>query len=137
MPDGAETVIGFDFGSRWTGIAVGQTLTGLASPLPAIKSNDWQAIARLIQEWQPDRLIVGLPTSMDGSDDEMTESAKRFSRRLQGRYGLPSELHDERLTTRAAWQIATQSEQRYSKQQIDSLSAVLITESWLAAQKSS
>ena len=71
---------------------------------------------------------------MDGSDDEMTEAAKRFSRRLHGRYGLPTELHDERLTTRAAWQIAEESEQRYSKQQIDSLSAVLITESWLASR---
>ena len=135
MPDEAETVIGFDFGSRWTGIAVGQTLTGLANPLPAIKTNDWAAIARLISDWQPSRLIVGLPTSMDGSDDEMTGPSKRFSRRLQGRFHLPTELHDERLTTRAAWQIAADSEQRYSKQQIDSLSAVLITESWLASQR--
>lgn len=137
MPDGAETVIGFDFGSRWTGIAVGQTLTGMANPLPAIKSGDWAAIAQLIDEWQPGRLIVGLPTSMDGSDDEMTDASKRFSRRLQGRFNLPTELHDERLTTRAAWQIAAESGQRHSKQQIDSLSAVLITESWLASQQAS
>ena len=137
MPDEPETVIGFDFGSRWTGIAVGQTLTGLASPLPAIKSNDWAAIAQLIRDWQPARLIVGLPTSMDGSDDEMTEACKRFSRRLHGRFNLPTELHDERLTTRAAWQIAADSGQRYSKPQIDSLSAVLITESWLESNQSS
>ena len=135
MPDGAEIVIGFDYGSRWTGVAVGQTLTGLASPLPAIQSADWDTIAQLIRDWQPGRLIVGLPTSMDGSDDEMTEASKRFSRRLQGRFHLPTELHDERLTTRAAWQIAADSDKHYSKQQIDSLSAVLITESWLASQK--
>ncbi len=135
MPDQEETVIGFDFGSRWTGIAVGQTLTGHASPLPAIKSNDWNSIAQLIRDWQPNRFIVGLPTSMDGSDDEMTAAAKRFSRRLSGRYGVPTELHDERLTTREAWLIAEQSEQHYSKQQIDSLSAVLITESWLASHQ--
>ena len=137
MPEQAETVVGFDFGSHWIGLAVGQTLTGLANPLPAVKSGDWTAIARVLKEWQPSRLIVGLPTAMDGSDDEMTEAAQRFSRRLHGRFHLPTELHDERLTTRAAWQIASDSEQHYSKQQIDSLSAVLITESWLADQQSS
>ncbi len=134
MPEQADTVLGFDFGSHWIGVAVGQTLTGLASPLPAIKSGDWAAIESLLKDWQPETLIVGLPTSMDGSDDEMTESAKRFSRRLAGRYSLPTELHDERLTTREAWQIASDSNRHFSKQQIDSLSAVLITESWLASQ---
>lgn len=137
MPETAETVIGFDFGSHWTGVAVGQTLTGSASPLSAVKTGDWAAIARLIGDWQPSRLIVGLPTSMDGSDDEMTEPCKRFSRRLQGRFHLPTELHDERLTTRAARQRAAENGQRLSKQQIDSLSAVLITESWLASQQAS
>ena len=134
MPETANIVLGFDFGSRWIGVAVGQTLTGLANPLPAVKSGDWSAIQKLIHEWQPSRLIVGLPTSMDGSDDEMTEAAKRFSRRLQGRFELPAELQDERLTTREAWQIASDSDRHYSKQEIDSLSAVLITESWMASQ---
>ena len=134
MPETTSVVLGFDFGSRWTGVAVGQTLTGMANPLPAIKSGDWSAIKKLIQEWQPNHLVVGLPTSMDGSDDEMTEAAKRFSRRLHGRFQLPTELQDERLTTREAWQIASESDKQYSKQEIDSLSAVLITESWLASQ---
>lgn len=130
-----KTVLGFDFGTSWTGVAVGQTITAQANPLKAIKSRhqkpDWSIIESLIQTWQPQKLIVGLPTSLDGSDDEMTEMARKFSRQLQGRLHIDTELVDERLTTREAYEIAIESGKQQSKQQIDSISAVLITESWL------
>ncbi len=136
MPENnVSTVLGFDFGSVWTGVAVGQTITLQANPLKAIKSKnnkpDWKTIESLIRIWQPQKLIVGLPTSFDGSADEMTEFTKKFSRQLQGRFFIDTELVDERLTTREAYEIAIESGKFKSKPEIDSISAVLITESWL------
>jgi putative Holliday junction resolvase len=131
MPDRSTTVIGFDFGSRWIGVAVGQTLTRQATPLPAIKNNDWKGIARLLEEWQPQQLVVGLPLSMSGADQEMTARTRRFGRQLQGRFGIETSMVDERLTTREAYQIAIEQEQHRSKTELDSLAAALITESWL------
>ncbi len=126
-----STVIGFDYGERSIGVAVGQNLTGRATPLPAIRAGDWRAIESLLETWQPDRLIVGLPLNMRGERQAMTAKAERFSRQLQGRYGVPSELVDERLTTREAYQLALDGGEKKSKTEIDSLSAMLITESWL------
>ena len=131
MPDQSTRVIGFDFGSYWIGVAVGQTLTREATPLPALRNSDWKAIARLLDEWQPQQLVVGLPSSMNGEDDEMTARAKRFGRQLEGRFGITTCMVDERLTTREAYQIASENQQHKSKTEIDSLSAAIITESWL------
>jgi putative Holliday junction resolvase len=131
MPDQSTRVIGFDFGSYWIGVAVGQTLTREATPLPALRNSDWKAIARLLDEWQPQQLVVGLPFSMNGEDHEMTARAKRFGRQLEGRFGITTCMVDERLTTREAYQIAAESQQHKSKTEIDSLSAAIITESWL------
>ena len=131
MPEPIKTVIGFDFGTRWIGVAVGQTLTGQASPLQALKTGDWDAIARLVDDWHPQRFIVGLPLNMKGEIQNMSDRAERFSRQLEGRYGIRSEMIDERLTTREAWQMVIESTDKKSKPDIDSLSAVLITESWL------
>ena len=131
MPDQSTTVIGFDFGSYWIGVAVGQTLTREATPLPALRNSDWKAIERLLDEWRPQQLVVGLPLSMNGEDQEMTASAKRFGRRLEGRFGITTCMVDERLTTREAYQIAMERQQHSSKTDIDSLSAAIITESWL------
>ena len=131
MPEPIETVIGFDFGTEWTGVAVGQTLTRRATPLGAIKSNDWDAIRRLLDEWRPQRLIVGLPLNMRGERQPMTARAERFSRQLEGRFGVATEMIDERLTTREAYLLALESRDRKSKPEIDSLSAALITETWL------
>ena len=136
MPEAPiETVIGFDYGTNWIGIAVGQTLTAQARPLSAIKSfkksPDWEAISLLISEWKPQMLIVGLPTSDYSETKYMTDKASRFSRQLNGRFHIDTELIDERLTTREAYTIAIDSGSRKSKPEIDSLSAVLITETWL------
>ena len=136
MPDAAiETVIGFDYGTSWIGIAVGQTLTAQASPLSAIKSfkrsPNWEAISLLLSEWKPQKLIVGLPTSDYSETKYMTDKASRFSRQLHGRFHIDTQLIDERLTTREAYTMAIASGKRKNKSEIDSLSAVLITETWL------
>lgn len=136
MPDAAiETVIGFDYGTSWIGIAVGQTLTAQARPLSAIKSfkrsPNWEAISLLLSEWKPQKLIVGLPNSDYSETKYMTDKASRFSRQLHGRFHIDTQLIDERLTTREAYTIAIASGKRKSKSEIDSLSAVLITETWL------
>ncbi len=131
MNETLSTVIGFDYGSKWIGIAVGQTLTRQARPLGAIRSGDWGAIEKVIAEWQPQKLIVGLPLNMQGEAQEMSQRARRFGRQLEGRFGIPAEFIDERLTTREAWTVAVETGEHRSKQEIDSLAAALITESWL------
>jgi putative holliday junction resolvase len=136
MPEHDLTVIGFDLGSAWIGSAVGQTRTCTASPLEPIRSHqfkpDWEKIGKLINTWQPTRLIVGLPTTMNDQEHEMTRQARRFSRQLEGRFHIKTELIDERLTTREAWYILEhQASQKQSKPDIDCIAAVLITETWL------
>lgn len=104
-PD-ARTLLGFDYGTRKIGVAVGQELTGTSSPVTVLRhaggDPDWAAIARLIEQWRPDGLVVGIPLNMDGSEQPMTSAARRFARRLAGRYGLPVHEADERLSSRAA-----------------------------------
>ncbi len=131
MAEAIKTVIGFDYGTRWIGVAVGQTLTRQATPLHAIKTNDWAAIEKLLGEWQPQLFIVGLPRNMRGEDQQITRRALRFARQLEGRFRIPARLVDERLTTREAYLIAIENERKKSKTEIDCLAAALITESWL------
>ncbi len=139
MPESNISVIGFDFGTSWIGTAIGQTQTNTASPLQGVRvinnKPDWLTIEKLINTWLPAKLIVGLPTSMRDIESPMTEKAKRFSRQLEGRFHIKSELIDERLTTREAWQIIEESaHKKVDKQDIDCIAAVLITETWLNQQ---
>jgi len=100
------TLLCFDYGERRIGVAVGQTLTGTATPLetlPARDGNpDWDRVATLVAEWQPDALVVGLPLNMDDTEQELTARARRFGNRLHGRLGLTVHFADERLSTREA-----------------------------------
>lgn len=139
MPEQVQTVLGFDYGSHWIGVAVGQSTTATASPLkPVVVKNgkpDWANIEKLIDEWKPQRLIVGYPLKMNSDDTDMTQPAGRFARQLDGRFHIATDLVDERLTTREAWQIIEQhSQKKISKPQLDSVAAVLITETWLHSQ---
>jgi putative Holliday junction resolvase len=97
------SVLAFDFGMRRIGIAVGNTETLQAQPLTSLdipdKTRRFAAIAALIEEWQPVRLVVGLPLSLDGAEHELTARCRRFANRLRGRFGLPLALVDERLTS--------------------------------------
>lgn len=135
-----RTLLGFDFGMKNIGIAVGQELTRTANPLTAIKAHDgipdWELIARLLQEWQPALLVVGLPLNMDGTEQTMTAAARRFGNRLHGRFGLPVEWQDERLTTYEALDqmgIRSKMDSR-QRSDVDQLSAQLILQSWLNQQ---
>ncbi|RHW21400.1 Holliday junction resolvase RuvX [Pseudomonas jilinensis] len=130
--------LGFDYGTRQIGVAVGQSLTGSAEPLRELRARDgvpdWEQIARLISEWQPDALVVGLPLNMDGSPSEMSARAEKFARRLQGRFGLPVHCIDERLSTFEAKQSLRDSDRTptsYRDNPVDSLAAVLLLQTWL------
>ena len=93
----------FDFGTKSIGVAVGQQLTGSARPLTALKAQDGIAglaeIEKLLKEWQPDFVVVGLPLNMDGTEQPLTDRARKFANRLHGRFGVRVELQDERLST--------------------------------------
>ncbi|GAB1151294.1 MAG: Holliday junction resolvase RuvX [Shewanella algae] len=136
----AKTVLGFDFGTKSIGIAIGQQLTGSASPLTSIKAvdgiPDWQQIAALIEEWQPDLVVVGLPLNMDGTEQEMTQRACKFANRIAGRFGVKVATQDERLTTADAKARLFElgGFKALTKGQIDAVSAVLIIESYFENQ---
>ena len=106
-PRGANnTVLAFDFGEKRIGVAVGDTAVGIAHPLTTIDAADRQrrfaAIAALIAEWRPTQLVVGLPSHQDGTEHELSRLARKFTRELSTRFGLPVEFVDERLTSVAA-----------------------------------
>lgn len=129
------TLLGFDFGTRRIGVASGQTLTGTASALVTLtcihQKPDWDRINRLIEEWQPDALVVGHPYEMTDREAEAAEPAKRFARQLEGRYQLQVHLVDERLTSREAWtRLGVEAHRR--RDRVDAMAAKLILETWLA-----
>jgi len=101
-----ETLLAFDFGTRYVGIAVGNTVTGIAHPLEMIDAEAnamrFARITALVDEWHPQRLVVGLPLSLEGAENDMTRRARRFARQLEARYGLPVTLADERLSSASA-----------------------------------
>mgnify|MGYP000259406966 FL=1 len=129
-------IIAFDYGVKSIGVAVGQQITGTASPLPAIKAvngvPNWDTLAALFKEWQPEQVVVGFPTNMDGTDQLITARARKFSRKIHGMFDLPTQGHDERLTTVAAKEKLFElgGYKKLTKGKIDSVSAVLILESW-------
>lgn len=98
-----ETVLGFDFGLKRIGVAIGNTMLKQAQPLTVIAAatNDakFAAIAALMQEWQPNRCVVGLPSHPDGSEHEMTVRCRRFANQLNGRFGVATVLVDERFSS--------------------------------------
>lgn len=100
------TVLGFDFGLARIGVAVGELETAQASPLLTLHDESnaarFAAIGRLIDEWRPVALVVGLPCHLDGSAHEMTARCRRFANQLDGRFGLPVATVDERLSSAAA-----------------------------------
>jgi putative Holliday junction resolvase len=98
-----QTILGFDFGIKRIGIAVGNTLTGQAQPLAVVKAIDnaarFKQIGELIAEWRPACLVVGEPLHPDGAEHEMTLRCRRFANQLHGRFSLPVQLVDERYSS--------------------------------------
>ena len=135
-PQGERTVMGFDFGTKSIGIAIGQELTGSASSRKAVKAQDgipnWDHIAVQVAEWQPDLMVVGLPLNMDGTSQEVTFKAKKFANRLHNNYGIPVQTQDERLTTADAKARLFESGgyKNLGKGNVDNMSAVIILESF-------
>jgi putative Holliday junction resolvase len=134
----ADTYLGFDFGYKKIGVAVGQTVTGSASPLQTIRSinqsPDWQIISKLIQEWRPIGLVVGISRQADGSDNPVTPRIIKFCNQLKGRYQLPVYKQDETLSTFEAKQmlfdeVSVNAGKLWEVQ--DQLAAQLILQSWL------
>jgi putative Holliday junction resolvase len=101
-----HTILAFDFGARWIGVAVGDTETRLANPLGMFEAESRARriaeVESLVREWRPDRLLVGLPLAMDGTEHDMTRRARRFARQLESRFRLPVDFADERLSSAVA-----------------------------------
>lgn len=143
MPDEkirpSGTLLAFDFGHRRIGVAVGQTMTGTANALAVVSVSgkpDWQTITAIITEWKPVGLVVGLPLAADGDNTEMSEDARRFGRRLEGRYGIPVWFEDERLTSFGAEQRFVDARGRGGMRRKDAalkdaMAAQIILENWL------
>ncbi len=133
---GQRTIIGFDFGKKYIGVAVGQEITGSASPLGSIKATDgipnWEQLGAYLKEWQPDVIVVGLPLNMDGSEQQLTKDARKFGNRIAGRFGLKVDFQDERLTTAdaKAQLFSRGGYKNLKKDNIDAESARLIIESY-------
>jgi len=130
------TVMAFDFGERRIGVAVGELQIGIGHPLETIDAAENDArfarIAELLQEWRPVLLLVGLPLALDGREHRLTGLARKFARRLHGRFGVEARLVDERLTSVEAQRDARESglTARDSKRSVDALAARLILEAF-------
>ena len=123
-----KTLLCFDYGEKRIGVAVGQTVTSTATALQTVlvinKKPDWEAIRILIDEWKPDKFIVGHPFTLHGTRQKMTDAAERFSRQLKHRFKLPVDLIDEQLSSYEAQQ------ELKSTRNLDPTSAKLILETW-------
>ncbi len=133
-------MLAFDFGTRQIGVASGQKLLKTANPLTILRAKDgipnWSQIQKLIDDWMPDQVIVGLPLNMNGSESQFCLRARKFGRRLHGKFGVEVAMVDERLTTFTAKEQYQTKNQRYKHKKIlvDDIAAVLILETWLADQ---
>ena len=133
-----KVIMAFDFGMKRIGSAIGQIITKTANPLITIAAKNgipqWEIISKLIKKWQPDAIIVGIPLNMDGTNQAITEHAKKFAEQLQERYHLPIYAVDERLTTKDARErLFVQGGYKALKSgQVDCVAAQLILQNWFA-----
>ncbi|NOZ37931.1 MAG: Holliday junction resolvase RuvX [Gammaproteobacteria bacterium] len=138
----SRTLLGFDFGRNRIGVAVGQEVTCTVTPLLTLlgknQKPDWSGISRLIEEWQPELLVVGLPLQEDGGEQDMSKAARRFGNQLKGRYNLPVELVDERYSSLEANMLLREKQAPRVKKSMpqynDHIAAQLILQSWMDAQ---
>lgn len=131
-------MLAFDFGTRQIGVASGQKLLKTANPLTILRAKDgipnWNELKKLIDDWMPDQILVGLPLNMDGSESQFCLRARKFGKRLHGKYGVEVAMVDERLSTFTAKnQLQTKNQKyKHKKTLVDDIAAVLILETWLA-----
>ncbi len=140
----AARFLGFDFGTRRTGVALGENVTGGSRALTTLTCKagepSWDELQRLVEEWQPQALVVGLPLALDGGEQPMSGRARRFARQLGEHFNLPVHLHDERHTSQEAarrFAVARQAGTRRRRDgaKLDAMAAAVMLESWLAAGK--
>lgn len=133
-------ILAFDFGTHRIGIAFGQELTGTAKPLPILPARDgipdWLKLGKIIEQWQPDAFVVGVPLNMDGSEGPITPRARKFANRLHGRFHRPIHTMDERLSTIEAKEKLAAADNK-NRIGLDSMAATLILESWFREQLTS
>lgn len=134
------TVVAFDFGLKRTGVAVGNTLTGSASPECTLISRDekpdWEGITRLFKLWKPTQVVVGMPVELDGSENPLKKRIDRFCNQLEGRYSLSVEQENEQFTSIEAAQRLKELRQsgrkkKVSKEEVDKIAATIILENWM------
>ncbi|MCW5197084.1 Holliday junction resolvase RuvX [Buchnera aphidicola] len=134
-------ILSFDFGTKNIGVAVGQQITSTATSLNSIKVKNgkpnWHTISSLISSWKPKLIILGYPLNMNGTKQKITNQVKKFSKSLYKRFCIKIYLHDERLTTKEAksYLFTQGGYKNLKKNKIDSVSAVLILESWIKHTK--
>lgn len=132
-----KTLLAFDYGIKNIGVATGQTITSSANSLPPLKAKDgipdWTKIEKLIHEWKPDVVLVGLPLNMDDSESELSARARKFANRIHGRFGVRVDMVDERLTSfEAKGEVMSRGGSRnYKHNPVDSIAARLMLEGWL------
>lgn len=137
-----QTFLGFDFGLKYIGVATGQTFTYTAQPLTTLIANQgipqWDEVKKLIHNWRPNALVVGLPLNMDGSEQPLTHAAKKFAKQLEENFQLTVHLIDERLTSVAAREYLFEQGgyKALQKKAIDSMAAKFILETWLSQHTS-
>lgn len=135
-----NTVLAFDFGMRNIGVAIGQIQRQSTEELAVLTAKDgipnWSSIKKLIEEWQPQQLVVGLPLNMDGSDGDFLPHSRKFGNRLHEKFQLPVAFADERLSSFEAKQEVSERDKKfhYKNNPVDSIAARLILESWMANQ---
>ena len=135
-----QTIMAFDYGLRQIGVAYGQTFSATGEGIGIIKASDgvpnWDDIAAILNEWKPNLLLVGLPLNMDGSESELSRLARKFARRLQGRFNLEALMVDERLTSQDAKSSLKDADYvgengKIDLTKVDHFAAALILQSWL------
>ena len=139
MPDGIY--LGFDFGYKRIGVAVGQQLTCSASPLSTLDAKlgvpNWDVVQKLVDQWKPVAMIVGLPTCIDGTEQYTTAASRGFARQLRKRFARDVHLVDERLSTMEAraYLFAEGGYRKIKQTEVDSIAACVILEQWLQNPK--
>ena len=135
-----SVVIAFDFGLKRTGVAIGNTITGSATPECTLNSKDnqpdWDGISNLFNEWQPTQVVVGIPTELDGSENPLNKTIQRFCNQIQGRYNVKVDQENEQFTSIEAAQRLKQLRQtgrkkKITKDEVDKIAASIILENWM------
>lgn len=130
-----DIVLGFDFGTKRIGVAVGQFVTQSASPITILTSKkgipDWKSIETLKNEWKANAFVIGMPYNMDGTEQRITKGARQFGHQLKKMFKLPVYFVDERLTTKEAHWFLKEKKPLHNDKNVDSLAAKIILESFL------